>query len=466
VKQTRLRSQLTSALQSEGASPIDSQAPSPRPESPRGPHKGKEKEFEESGGGDGKLASQAAAARRPTRPSPKKKAAPQESLWQKMKGWYAAAKRMLVPLLREYSAAAMERTVVLLEWLAEKHLEKGTHTLPSHPHTHTSHTLLMHMWTTDVHAKLKERGLDETILFANDYRHHLRRQDSAAAGAEEEEEADSDSDDSSSSATDGGSSSSDDEESSTSSASSSCDSSDSECASEGEAAPPTQAETEMSAQSEELLAAAAKAGVTFDSSADAGEDFPADDDTSAVVHNSARWWRQQLGRAYNSWVKWVSTNTNIICYLALVVNHAGTITAFVVVIVIVVADLSRVVLCRVPAAYASVLSVVYPVSLFIYAALAAPRPTKTYWRLVLAYSSVVVCVKFLFQLSFLCVCYTASGEEYAVQPTCELETCRFEQVPTEFEQSHDHARTTFFECLTRVRVLRRYRHRPTIRSWV
>jgi hypothetical protein len=79
---------------------------------------------------------------------------------------------------------------------------------------------------------------------------------------------------------------------------------------------------------------------------------------------------------------------------------------------------------------------VYPVSLFVYAALAAPRPTKTYWRLVLAYSSVVVCVKFLFQLSFLCVCYTASGEEYAVQPTCELETCRFEQVPTEFQQSN------------------------------
>lgn len=111
-------------------------------------------------------------------------------------------------------------------------------------------------------------------------------------------------------------------------------------------------------------------------------------------------------------------------------------------------------MCRVSAAYASVLSVVYPVSLFIYAALAAPRPTKTYWRLVLAYSSVVVCVKFLFQLSFLCVCYTASGEEYAVQPTCELETCRFEQVRlhtfTEFQQSHDHARTTFFECMTHV----------------
>lgn len=385
LKQTRLRSQLTSALQSEGASPIDSQAPSPRPESPRGPRsgasprKGKEKEFEESGGGDGKLAPQATAARRPTRPSPKKKAAaPQENLWKKIKGWYAAAKRMLVPLFREYSAAAMERTVVLLEWLAEKHLEK------------------------DVHAKLKERGLDETILFANDYRHHLRRQDSAAAGAEGEEASDSD-DSSSSSAADDGSSSED--ESSTSSASSSCDSSDSECASEDEAVPPTstsasQTETEISAQSEELLAGAAKAGVTFDSSADAAEDFPDDDDTSAVVHNSARWWRQQLGRAYNSWVKWVSTNTNIICYLALVVNHA---------------------------AYASVLSVVYPVSLFIYAALAAPRPTKTYWRLVLAYSSVVVCVKFLFQLSFLCVCYTASGEEYAVQPTCELETCRFEQ---------------------------------------
>jgi hypothetical protein len=63
-----------------------------------------------------------------SRHSPKKPKVPKESLWQKIKGWYAAVKRMLVPLAKEYSAAAMARTVILLEWLAEKHLEKGTRT--------------------------------------------------------------------------------------------------------------------------------------------------------------------------------------------------------------------------------------------------------------------------------------------------------------------------------------------------
>jgi hypothetical protein len=88
-----------------------------------------------------------------------------------------------------------------------------------------------------------------------------------------------------------------------------------------------------------------------------------------------------------------------------------------------------------------VLSVIYPVSLFIYAALAAPRPTKTYWRLVLAYSSVVVCLKFLFQLSFLCVCYSEDGEQYALQPSCELDTCRYEKVRARHDTTrHDTTR--------------------------
>jgi cobalamin biosynthesis Mg chelatase CobN len=67
----------------------------------------------------------------------------------------------------------------------------------------------------DVHAKLKERGLDETILFANDYRQHLSRQEGATADAARDTEpsghssdsSDSDSDD----ATHGSSSSSSDD---------------------------------------------------------------------------------------------------------------------------------------------------------------------------------------------------------------------------------------------------------------
>jgi len=80
------------------------------------------------------------------------------------------------------------------------------------------------------------------------------------------------------------------------------------------------------------------------------------------------------------------------------------------------------------AAYASLISVVYPISLFAYAALTAPRPTKGYWRLVLAYSSIVICLKFLFQLSFLCVCYSDKGERYSIYSNCQLETCQYPQV--------------------------------------
>jgi cytoskeletal protein RodZ len=164
---------------------------------------------------------------------------------------------------------------------------------------------------------LKERDLDETILFANDYRHHLRRQEKAAAAAKAKAEAisdsDSDDDDESTSATEG-----DHAESSSTS------SSDSESSSEAdEAEATTQGNAQAMAQSEEQLA---------DANVDFSYDFAVEEDEATIsattVYNSARWWRQQLGRAYHSWVKLVSTNTNIICYFALVINHAGTDACF------------------------------------------------------------------------------------------------------------------------------------------
>lgn len=76
------------------------------------------------------------------------------------------------------------------------------------------------------------------------------------------------------------------------------------------------------------------------------------------------------------------------------------------------------------------LSVVYPVSLFVYAALASPRPPKTYWRVILVYASIVLCLKFLFQLSFLCVCFSDDGESYSIYPSCVSDTCNVPQVPS------------------------------------
>lgn len=87
------------------------------------PRKGKEKTVvEEINKSDGK------------REDRKKAQAKQnEDLWKKIQGWYCSAKSFLVPLIKEYSAIAMERTATFLEWLAEKHIERGTslHITPS-----------------------------------------------------------------------------------------------------------------------------------------------------------------------------------------------------------------------------------------------------------------------------------------------------------------------------------------------
>jgi hypothetical protein len=137
VKQTRLRSQLPSALQSEGASPMDSLVASPRGDSPpmqpnsagatrmpspRVARKGKEKEKETE---SAERETNKDKAKRPTGSGSAKKQE-KEDLWKKIAGWYATAKAMFVPLVKQWSATIMERTVGFCEWLAEKHLEKST----------------------------------------------------------------------------------------------------------------------------------------------------------------------------------------------------------------------------------------------------------------------------------------------------------------------------------------------------
>jgi hypothetical protein len=68
---------------------------------------------------------------------------------------------------------------------------------------------------------------------------------------------------------------------------------------------------------------------------------------------------------------------------------------------------------------ANVLSLVLPISMFMYAILEKPRPHKNYWRLALIYLELLIIVKFIFQFSVFCICEAESGDVWSLQPQCE-----------------------------------------------
>lgn len=160
--------------------------------------------------------------------------------------------------------------------------------------------------------KLKERNLDKTILFANEYHRKQKmmaeamiESETAISGEGEEEDEDNysplqepkeekeDGDDGSSDSSDD---SSDSDSDSSSLSDGATDSSPTDHSSDDDKQPMLDKIPEQQTAAEYV----------------------------AVIYNSSKWWRKQLGRAYGALVRWMSTNTYIICFLALVINHAGT----------------------------------------------------------------------------------------------------------------------------------------------
>ena len=65
------------------------------------------------------------------------------------------------------------------------------------------------------------------------------------------------------------------------------------------------------------------------------------------------------------------SKTSLICYLFMIVAHIMN---------------------------GSLVSMVYPFSIFIYALLEERRPVKTYWKFIILYSAIILFLKFLFQI--------------------------------------------------------------------
>ena len=82
--------------------------------------------------------------------------------------------------------------------------------------------------------------------------------------------------------------------------------------------------------------------------------------------------------------------------------------------------------------YANLLSLIYTFLLFAYAIMENPIPPRNFWRACIVYTYFVIIVKFLFQISVFCVCYSPTSWYYwFLEPYCSASTyCN-----VEFEES-------------------------------
>lgn len=88
-------------------------------------------------------------------------------------------------------------------------------------------------------------------------------------------------------------------------------------------------------------------------------------------------------------------NSSALCYLCFVINCAVN---------------------------SDIISLFYPISMFLYALLETPRPHKLYWNTVFVYAAITILIKFFYQISIFCVCHAdlswALASRCASEPAC------------------------------------------------
>lgn len=98
------------------------------------------------------------------------------------------------------------------------------------------------------------------------------------------------------------------------------------------------------------------------------------------------------GKLWAGLYKLYQINSSALCYLSFVINAAVN---------------------------SDLLSLFYPISMFLYALLETPRPHKLYWNTVFVYAAVTIIAKFFYQISVFCFCHYKSS--WALMSTCSVE---------------------------------------------
>ena len=69
--------------------------------------------------------------------------------------------------------------------------------------------------------------------------------------------------------------------------------------------------------------------------------------------------------------------------------------------------------------YANLLSLVYPTLAFAFALMESPIPSRLFWRFCIVYTYTIIILKFVFQISVFCICYSAIDWDFwCIQPFC------------------------------------------------
>ena len=85
------------------------------------------------------------------------------------------------------------------------------------------------------------------------------------------------------------------------------------------------------------------------------------------------------------------SQTNYLCFLMMIINHA---------------------------VYASMLSLVFPLLIFLWGMLSIPRPTKRFWITVITYTQCVIILKYVFKFEFIRFNDCSATAELKKDPLC------------------------------------------------